>query len=46
MADVNTVTLSGKLRGAVESQDTEKLAVSRFYLMPDGRLARRIPIVP
>ena len=32
MSDVNTITLSGKLRGDVESQDTEKLAVSRFYL--------------
>ena len=32
MADVNTVTLSGKLRGDVETQDTEKLEVSRFFL--------------
>ena len=32
MADVNTVTLSGKLRGDVESQDSEKLEVSRFFL--------------
>ena len=32
MADVNTVTLSGKIRGEVESQDTGKPVVSRFYL--------------
>lgn len=32
MSDINTVTLSGALRGDVESYEKEDLVVSRFYL--------------
>lgn len=32
MSDINTVTLSGTIRGEVESYTREDLVVSRFYL--------------
>lgn len=36
MSDINTVSLSGTVHGAVQVHQSDDLAVSRFYLLVEG----------